>query len=69
MIWRQLRHPNILPLFGIDEFTFRPRLAMVSPWLRNGNVLSYLQKHTDTDRLELVSDFRPCGDRILIGVD
>lgn len=57
MIWRQLCHPNILPLFGIDESTFRPRLAMVSPWMGNGNILTYLQDNEDVDRLELVSSF------------
>jgi hypothetical protein len=44
LIWRQLRHPYILPFIGIDAETFRPFLCMVSPWLPHGNVLKYMER-------------------------
>ncbi|KAG6810062.1 hypothetical protein H0H92_013517 [Tricholoma furcatifolium] len=49
VIWGQLRHPNILPFYGIchpiniksrkqtDEF------SLVSPWITNGNALEFLR--------------------------
>ncbi|TDL21798.1 kinase-like protein [Rickenella mellea] len=57
VIWRQLKHPNILPFYGIftgDE-NFDP-LCLVSPWMDAGNVIDYLNVHPDSDRLSLLSD-------------
>ena len=54
MIWCQLKHPNILPLYGIDESVFRPRPAMVSPWMKNGNVLAYLKVNKEANRGKIV---------------
>ena len=31
------------------------QFCMVSPWMENGNVLSYTRKNPDANRLELVS--------------
>jgi hypothetical protein len=58
MIWRQLRHPNILPFLGICTNTF-PRPAMVSPYMENRNVKMYLKDFPDVDRLEIVSVSSP----------
>jgi len=55
--WKRLCHPNILPLLGIAR-GFGPSLSMVSRWLENGPLTSYLVKHKDItlfDRLRLVS--------------
>ncbi|KAK0471433.1 kinase-like domain-containing protein [Armillaria novae-zelandiae] len=51
LVWRQLRHPNVLPFLGVSEDLFAPRYCLVSPWMGNGNVMSYLQAHPDHDRL------------------
>ncbi|KAJ7210651.1 kinase-like domain-containing protein [Mycena rebaudengoi] len=44
LIWQQLEHPNILPMIGIDHESF-PSLCMVSPWMKHGTVLKYLEGH------------------------
>ncbi|TDL21786.1 kinase-like protein [Rickenella mellea] len=57
VIWRQLKHPNILPFYGVfkgDELF--DRLCLVSPWMDAGNVIDYLNVHPDSDRLSLLSD-------------
>ncbi|KAJ6448539.1 kinase-like domain-containing protein, partial [Mycena sanguinolenta] len=58
LIWRQLAHSNVLPFFGV-YFTQeeRPRLCLVSPWMENGNISSYLKRHpAGCNRLTLVLD-------------
>jgi serine/threonine protein kinase len=55
VVWRQLRHPNVLPFYGISEDAFEvPRLCLVSPWMNNGNIMSYLEAQPDHDRLTSV---------------
>ncbi|KDQ13368.1 hypothetical protein BOTBODRAFT_33689 [Botryobasidium botryosum FD-172 SS1] len=52
-VWQELRHPNILPFLGlakIDSINY-----MVSPFMKNGNVLDYLRKSPDIDRLKLIA--------------
>lgn len=60
LIWHQLRHPNVLLLLGIDANTFAntDALCMVSPWMRRGTIMEYIQTndfHATTDREGLVS--------------
>ncbi|KAJ7336465.1 kinase-like domain-containing protein [Mycena albidolilacea] len=43
LVWQGLRHRFILPLLGIDRLTFAPSFCMVSPWMKYGTVLRYLQ--------------------------
>ncbi|TDL21801.1 kinase-like protein [Rickenella mellea] len=57
VIWRQLKHSNILPFYGVfrgDEHF--DRLCLVSPWMDAGNVMDYLTVHPDSNRLSLLSD-------------
>ncbi|PBK82470.1 kinase-like protein [Armillaria gallica] len=54
LVWRQLRHPNILPFLGVSEDLFAPRYCLISPWIVNGNIVSYLEVHPDHDRLTSV---------------
>ncbi|KAK0190062.1 kinase-like domain-containing protein [Armillaria mellea] len=51
LVWRQLRHPNVLPFLGVNKELFTPRYCLVSPWMVNGNIMSYLEAHPDHDRL------------------
>ncbi|KAK0190045.1 kinase-like domain-containing protein [Armillaria mellea] len=51
LMWRQLRHPNVLPLLGVSKDLFTPRYCLISPWMANGNIMSYLRAHPDHDRL------------------
>lgn len=45
--WKPLRHDNILPLCGIT-YGFGPVPAIVSPWMSNGSLSTYLEKHYDS---------------------
>ncbi|TDL23879.1 kinase-like protein [Rickenella mellea] len=57
VMWRQLRHPNILPFYGVFKGNQHfDRLCLVSPWMDAGNVIDYLNVHTDVNRLALLSD-------------
>ncbi|TDL24594.1 kinase-like protein [Rickenella mellea] len=57
VIWRQLRHPNILPFYGVFKGdALFDRLCLISPWMDAGNVNDYLGDHPDSDRLSLLSD-------------
>ncbi|KAK0231912.1 kinase-like domain-containing protein [Armillaria nabsnona] len=51
LVWRQLRHPNVLPFLGVSKELFTPRYCLISPWMVNGDVMSYLEAHPDHDRL------------------
>jgi len=45
--------PHILEFNGAFYHNNVP--AIVTPWMRRGNIAEYLEKHTDVDRLRLVS--------------
>ena len=52
-MWKFLRHPNVLPLVGVTMS--KARFAMVSDWVKNGNINEFIKEHPDVDRLGLVS--------------
>ncbi|KAK0485347.1 kinase-like domain-containing protein [Armillaria luteobubalina] len=52
LVWKQLKHPNVLPFLGVNEDLFAPSYCLISPWMVNGNIMSYLETHPDHDRLE-----------------
>ncbi|KAK7027403.1 hypothetical protein VNI00_015239 [Paramarasmius palmivorus] len=44
IIWRQLRHPNVLPCLGLYYLDdTQQRICLVSPWMENGNLVEYMQ--------------------------
>ncbi|KAJ7778419.1 kinase-like domain-containing protein [Mycena metata] len=53
LVWKDLVHPYILPFLGIDLDNFPDHLCLVSPWMENGTVLSYLENHghSNVDKL------------------
>ncbi|KAK0483936.1 kinase-like domain-containing protein [Armillaria novae-zelandiae] len=51
LVWRQLRHPNVLPFLGVSEDLFAPSYCLISPWMINGNIISYFEAHPNHDRL------------------
>ncbi|KZT54920.1 kinase-like protein, partial [Calocera cornea HHB12733] len=53
LIWTQLRHPNILELYGVCS-QGRYRFAMVHPFPEHGTAREYLRTHPSTLRLRLV---------------
>ncbi|KAJ7762439.1 hypothetical protein B0H14DRAFT_2403626, partial [Mycena olivaceomarginata] len=57
LVWRYLKHKNIVPFLGVDSTTFpSPARAMVSPWMPLGSVLKYMADHSpsSTYAIELV---------------
>ncbi|THU84517.1 kinase-like protein [Dendrothele bispora CBS 962.96] len=63
ILWRQLQHPNVLPFLGLyflDDS--RKRICLLSPMMENGNLNSYLDKHSEKEahRITLAYDVS-CG--------
>lgn len=54
ILWGQLSHPNLLPVFGL--YRYNSQLCLVSPWMENGDLEDYLKRHTNANRLFLVSE-------------
>ncbi|KAL0570314.1 Homeobox protein tos8 [Marasmius crinis-equi] len=44
LIWRQLQHPNIHRFLGVTNELFELSYSIVSPWMANGDVMSYSRK-------------------------
>ncbi|KAL0570220.1 hypothetical protein V5O48_011742 [Marasmius crinis-equi] len=45
IIWRQLKHPNVLPFLGIYHLdNNREDVCLVSPYMTNGNLAQFLRK-------------------------
>ena len=57
VIWRHLRHPNVLSLLGatLETQDFKFRHALVSEWMSNGDINSFTKRHGDVNRVQLVS--------------
>lgn len=51
-VWKELQHPNIVPLFGVVS-DYGPYVSMVSPWMENGNLNKFL-----TEELTLATRFK-----------
>jgi serine/threonine protein kinase len=59
IMWRCLRHPNIVPFIGTSEHF---PVSLVSEWMSGGTVTAFLREHPDWERSFLVShDFDASG--------
>ncbi|KAF8595657.1 WD40 repeat-like protein [Ceratobasidium sp. AG-I] len=47
-LWSKVQHENVQPLTGV--IVFQGLLGMVSPWMENGNLQSYLGAYPDVER-------------------
>ncbi|KAJ8083247.1 hypothetical protein PM082_009119 [Marasmius tenuissimus] len=58
ILWRQLKHPNVLPFFGIYRLEHTQQLCLISPWMEKGNLVGFLKatKREDVDHYTLVYD-------------
>ncbi|KAG6898699.1 hypothetical protein C0993_005035 [Termitomyces sp. T159_Od127] len=54
ILWAQLSHLNILPFYGLARIGLR--LAFVSPWATNGDLVEYLSHNSNANRLQLCVD-------------
>ncbi|KAI9574118.1 kinase-like domain-containing protein [Boletus coccyginus] len=60
-IWRRLKHPNVVPFLGITYgFGRQGNASLVSVWMANGSLQSFLREHNDrldtAHRLQLLLD-------------
>jgi len=53
ILWKHVSCPYILKYNGAFYHNDVP--AIVTPWMPRGNIAEYLEKHTEADRLRLVS--------------
>ncbi|KAF5373249.1 hypothetical protein D9615_007439 [Tricholomella constricta] len=54
ILWGQLSHPNLLPIYGLYQDI--SRLCFVSPWMENGDLTVFLERNPDVERVLLASD-------------
>ena len=50
--WKDLRHPNVLPLLGVTMA--EDRFVVVTEWMEHGNINEFVREHLDKNRPELV---------------
>lgn len=53
VIWKHLRHPNILTLLGVSLET--DKWAMISEWMDNGDINKFVKEYAEANRAQLVS--------------
>lgn len=58
-VWKRLKHPNIVPLYGTtSDFGLSFSTGMVSPWMHNGDLITFLRKTgfklSVSDRFQIV---------------
>ncbi|KAG6905877.1 hypothetical protein DXG01_017127 [Tephrocybe rancida] len=54
ILWSQLRHPNLLPFYGI--YRYKSWISFVAPWMENGDISEYLKHHQTSTRVVLAYD-------------
>ena len=42
-MWKNLSHPNVLDLIGVPDTLEDGRFSMVSEWMVNGNIMTYVR--------------------------
>ncbi|KAG7090079.1 hypothetical protein E1B28_011696 [Marasmius oreades] len=56
LIWTQLSHPNVLQLLGVNTTLFKTDFCLVSPWMVNSDIITFLERRPDHDRLRSIRD-------------
>ncbi|KAG5724543.1 putative serine/threonine-protein kinase [Termitomyces sp. T112] len=54
ILWGQLRHPNVLPFYGV--FRIKNRISFIAPWMDYGDITAFLKRHNDSNRAVLSFD-------------
>ncbi|KAJ8085074.1 hypothetical protein PM082_003856 [Marasmius tenuissimus] len=54
LLWTQLTHPNLLPFHGVSTSLFPQCFCLVSPWMDNGDIITFLRHNPDHDRLTAI---------------
>ena len=55
IIWKHLRHANIMPLLGVLVYGDLRCLRTLTDWMPNGNVMQFARSNSNENRLQLVS--------------
>ncbi|KAJ1305916.1 hypothetical protein OPQ81_010635 [Rhizoctonia solani] len=50
-VWSKCNHPNVLELMGMA--LFRGQISLISPWMENGSLPLFLERHPNAPRYEL----------------
>ncbi|KII83772.1 hypothetical protein PLICRDRAFT_95753 [Plicaturopsis crispa FD-325 SS-3] len=53
-IWKQLQHPNVLELFGASSASSDPPWFFVSPYCKNGSLVTYLKSVPSLDDVDVL---------------
>ncbi|KAF9448602.1 kinase-like protein [Macrolepiota fuliginosa MF-IS2] len=58
IVWGQISHPNLLPFYGIYrlQVSSRGSVALISPWMPNGNINDYLEANPEVPRIPLIHE-------------
>ncbi|ESK88480.1 serine threonine-protein kinase nrc-2 [Moniliophthora roreri MCA 2997] len=56
LLWTHLKHPNVLPFLGVNTELFPSRFCLISPWMANGDIISFLQQFPNHDRLKSIAE-------------
>ncbi|KAK1227026.1 Rho guanine nucleotide exchange factor [Marasmius sp. AFHP31] len=58
IVWRQMKHPNLLPFLGIYRIEQTQQLCLISPWMDKGNLIQFVKTtpREDVDHFALVYD-------------
>ncbi|KAK0215153.1 kinase-like domain-containing protein, partial [Armillaria fumosa] len=56
LVWRNLNHGNAVPFIGINDDLFNPSFCLISPWMNGGNVISFLAKHPEHNRMQCIKE-------------
>ncbi|PBK87161.1 kinase-like protein, partial [Armillaria gallica] len=56
LVWRNLEHPNVLRFVGVNEDLFYPSFCLISPWVKNGDIISFLSHNPGHDRLQCIRE-------------
>ncbi|TDL14389.1 hypothetical protein BD410DRAFT_833094 [Rickenella mellea] len=54
MIWRQFKHDNVLQFYGCFNDELNKQYALISPWMVNGDMMTFLMRNPSTPRLPMM---------------
>jgi len=58
VIWKHLKHRNLLPLYGVTRTTGNEGPCFVSPWIEEANIRTFTRNNPTFNRFDLVSNPR-----------
>ncbi|KAK0188292.1 kinase-like domain-containing protein [Armillaria mellea] len=56
LVWRNLQHPNVLRFIGVNDDLFYPSFCLISPWMKNGDIISFLRQNPGHDRMQCIKE-------------